>query len=81
MATPSIVRAMSACGSGYGSLSDAFARRVELALVHAELQGLLDVAPSQEVFLEEHRSATATAGRPLRYRVTLERLARSADER
>ena len=81
VASPSIVRAMSACGSGYGSLSEAFARRVELALVHGELQELVDVAPSREVFLQEHRVATAAAGRSLRYRVTLERLARSAPGR
>lgn len=66
---------MSACGSGYGSLSEAFARRVELALVHAELQELVDVAPSREVFLEEHGADTAAAGRPVGYRVTLDRLA------
>lgn len=68
---------MSACGSGYGSLDEAFARRVELALVHAELQERLEVAPSREVFLEEHRAATAAAGRRLPYRATLERLLRA----
>jgi len=68
---------MSVCGSGYGTLDAAFARRVELALVHAELRDRLEIAPSLEVFLEEHRADSAAAGRPLRFRWTLERLARA----
>lgn len=56
---------MGACGAGYGGLDPAFARRIELALVHAELRDALVVAPSREVFLAEHAADTTAAGRRL----------------
>ena len=63
---------MSACGhGGCSGLSQEFARRVELELVYAELQRLLEVAPSREVFLEEHRRRSAAEGRRLALREVL----------
>ena len=71
---------MSACGcGGCGGLSEEFAHRVELELVFGELLGLLEVPPSREVFLEEHRRRSAEAGRRLPYRAVLQGiLARTA---
>ena len=65
---------MGACGSGYGSLDPAFADRVELELVHAELQALLPAPPSREVFREEHRRECERLGRRVPYRDVLRRL-------
>ncbi len=67
---------MSACGhGGCGGLSQEFAQRVELAIVFDELVALLEVPPSREVFLEEHRQLSATAGRRVAYRVVLQSIA------
>ena len=64
---------MGACGhGGIGGLSDEFARKVELELVYEELQAVLMVAPSREVFLEEHRRLSEEAGRRLPYRAVLQ---------
>lgn len=63
---------VSACGhGGCGGLGEEFARRVELELVYGELQELLEVPPSREVFLEEHRRLSAASGRRLPYRAVL----------
>ena len=59
---------MAACGAGHGALGPEFAARVELELAVTELRELLAVAPSPEVFLEEHRRRSLGAGRRLRYR-------------
>jgi hypothetical protein len=67
---------MGACGAGFGSLDPAFAARVELELVYAELRGRLAVPPSREVFCEEHRRECDRLGRRIPYREILERLAR-----
>lgn len=64
---------MSACGhGGCSGLSQEFARRVELEIVYTELQQLLEVPPSREVFLEEHARLSVEAGRRLPYRVVLQ---------
>ncbi len=63
---------VSACGhGGCGGLSEEFARRVELQLVYEELQELVEVPPSREVFLDEHRRLSLDAGRRLPYRAAL----------
>lgn len=63
---------MSACGhGGCSSLSQEFARRVELELVYADLQELLEIPPSRDVFLEEHRRRSAAEGRTLALREVL----------
>ena len=67
---------MGACAGGNGGLAPEFARRVELELVHAELRALLELAPSREVFLEQHRRASSAAGRDLPYRDTLREILR-----
>jgi hypothetical protein len=69
---------MGACGGGYGGLDVAFAERVELELVHAELRDRLHLAPSREVFRAEHAATVARAGAPQPFRLTLERLVRAA---
>lgn len=67
---------MSACGQGgCGGLSAEFARRVELELVYAELQELLEVPPSREVFAEEQARLSAEAGRRLSFREVLNAIA------
>ncbi len=65
---------MGACGAGYGSLDSAFADRVELEFVHAELQALLPRPPSREVVREEHRRKCERLGRRVPYRELLRRL-------
>lgn len=63
---------MSACGhGGCSGLSQEFARRVELELVYADMQELLEVPPSRDVFLEEHRRRSAAEGRTLALREVL----------
>lgn len=71
---------MSACGhGGCSGLSQEFAHRVELQLVYAELQELLEVPPSREVFCEEHERLSAEHGRRLAFREVLQGiLARTA---
>jgi hypothetical protein len=58
---------MGACGGGHGALGPEFAARVELELAVSELRERLVVAPSPEVFVEEHRRRSLAAGRRLRY--------------
>lgn len=67
------MREMSGCGhGGCGGLGEEFRRRVELELVYGDLQGLIEVPPSREVFIEEHRRRSAEAGRALSYREVLQ---------
>ena len=64
---------MGACGhGGIGGLSDDFARKLELELVYEELQELLAVPPSREVFVEEHARLCAECGQRLPYRAVLQ---------
>ena len=65
---------MGPCGGGFGGLAPEFARRIELELVYAELRELLDLPPSREVFVEQHRRECELAGARLAYRETLTRV-------
>ncbi len=62
------------CGGLHGGLSPDFAHRVTLLLVHEELRGRLPLAPSLEVFAEEHRREEERAGRHVAPRETMRRL-------
>lgn len=66
---------MGACGGSFSSLDPAFADRVELELVYAELRERVAIPPSREVFREEHRRECERRGRRVAYREILERLA------
>ena len=65
---------MGPCGGGFGGLAPEFAQRIELELVYAELQELLELPPSREVFVEQHRRDSERAGVRLAYRDTLTRV-------
>jgi len=67
---------MGTCGAGFGGLSPEFAHHIELELVYAELQELLEPPPSREVFAEQHRRESERAGRRLACRETLTSLVR-----
>lgn len=69
---------MSGCGPGFGSIDPAFADRVELELVHSELQGWMTLAPSREVLREEHRRECERRGYRVAYRDVATRIAASS---